>query len=246
MMPDAAVRIERRKGFPIAVVSFAEEVEVLSSCFYNGGIGKTRNLIIMQVDSEYFGIPEEDAKDALKHLGLPDDAVVFMTAAEVDRVLCDTTEKYGENTARAIATAGLSNQVKAGDELSDWDAKHEISKRRREAVLRHAGTINIIGISDVPLSDNAKANAIIAVTEAKSAAMHDLGFDETGTTSDAVAIVSPIGKDAVTYCGTGLGTGLALSRAVRASVRESLIKRGDFPYGMSDEEIGRLKVKYGE
>lgn len=246
MMPNARTKVEYCDGLPVAVIVFDSDAEVMSSCIRNGGMVRTKTIAIMQVESNFHDISKNDADDVVKKLKLPDDTVVFMTAAEVDMVMSDVTEKYKDNSARAISTAGLSNQVVAGDELVDWETKHEISSKRRESLLKHAGTINIIGISDVPLSDSAKVNAVIAMTEAKSAAMHDLGFAETGTTSDAVAIVSPIGNEKVTYCGTGLGTGLALSRAVRTSVRKSLMRRGDFPYDMTENDIEKLRKRYSE
>ena len=158
-------------------------------------------------------------------------------------MISDVTTKYDGYQARAIATAGLSNQVVAGDILENYEERHRISMERRNRLM-HAGTINIIGISEIPLTDAAKVNSIIAMTEAKTAAMNDLGFKETGTTSDAIAIVCSKEGERVNYAGTGFGVGIALARSVRDAVRRCLIKRGDFPYDMSDEESKELKRRY--
>jgi adenosylcobinamide hydrolase len=67
------------------------------------------------------------------------------------------------------------------------------------------------------------------IIEAKTAALASLGYKETGTTSDAVAIVSPIGDVREIYAGTGIPLGISMARSVKAGVRESLEKRGDYP-----------------
>ena len=245
MLPKYSIRIEKFKELPVAVIKFDSTIDILSSCIYNGGRRETDIIAIMQVDPDYMcDDPVVDVKAMMNSLSLPEQTVVFMTAAEVDKVITDSEIEYGDHKAAAIATAGLSNQVIAGDELTDWEYKHKISQKRREALMSHGGTINTIGIVDIPLEDNAMVNAVIAVTEAKTAAMQDLGWKETGTTSDAVAIVSPKDGNKISYCGTGFGAGIALARAVRTSIRGCLIKRGDFPYDMSDEDIDKLRCKY--
>lgn len=244
-LPDASVSIHYSNSLSVAVIRFVEKIEILSSCVYNGGPRTADTVMIMQVDPEY--ISDDPIRDVLRvidDLALPKETVAFMTAAEVDRVIADVSESYRGRNARAICTAGLSNQVIAGDELLDWDYKHQISQKRREALMKHAGTINVIGIVDRPLNDAAKVNSFIAMTEAKTAGMQDLGWKETGTTSDAIAIISPVGGDRGTYCGTGSDIGIALARSVRAGIRESLIKRGDFPYDMDDAGIQELKRRF--
>jgi len=51
------------------------------------------------------------------------------------------------------------------------------------------GTINIIIHSREGLSDGALLEMIITATEAKAQALHDMGYDFTGTTTDAVVAV---------------------------------------------------------
>ena len=147
MMPKADVRIEYVNDYPVAVIVFDERVEILSSCVSNGGLRETDTIIIMQVDSTYnHDDPQVDIDHVIEQLDLPRDTVSFMTAAEVDRVISDVTTPYDGYQARAIATAGLSNQVVAGDILENYEERHRISMERRNRLM-HAGTINIIGIS---------------------------------------------------------------------------------------------------
>ena len=245
-LDDIKTRIEYVNGWSVAVIELNEKMDVLSSCFLNGGLTETSTIVVIQVDPEYFHDPVEDAKVVLRELKLPSDTVCFMTAAEVYHVF--TAERVNHNgyDSLALVTAGLSNQVVAGEEITDWDERKELSTKRHELIaeLYPPGTINIIGIVSEPMIDSAKVNSFIAMTEAKSAAMHDLGYKETGTTSDAIAIVCPKEGKIQTYAGTGFGFGLSLAKAVRSAVRKALIKRHDFPTDMNDEDIEELRRRY--
>ena len=240
-------RIEYVDGWSVAVIEFNERMDVLSSCFLNGGFAETSTIVIIQVDPEYFHDPIADAKKVLETLKLPSDTVCFMTAAEVYQVFTKERVNHNGYDCLALVTAGLSNQVVAGEEILDWDQRKILSNERHKRVAElypPAGTINIVGVVSEPMTDSAKVNAFIPITEAKSAAMHDLGYEETGTTSDAIAIVCPKKGNIQNYAGTGFGFGLSLAKAVRSAVRKSLIKRLDFPVDMSEAEIAELRRKY--
>ena len=74
--------------------------------------------------------------------------------------------------------------------------------------------------------------------------MNILGYQETGTTSDAIAIVSPLGEDS-NYAGTGSYLGIAMARAVRDGVAKALIIRDDFPVGTDDGSKQRIRERFG-
>ena len=246
-LDDIRTRIEYVDGMSVAVIELGERMDILSSCFLNGGLTDTETIVIIQVDPEYSGDPVKDAKKVLKALNLPSDTVCFMTAAEVYHVFTKERVNHKGFDCLALVTAGLSNQVVAGEEMDDWEERKKLSKVRHKLIadLYPPGTINIIGVVSEPMTDPAKVNSFIAMTEAKSAAMHDLGYKETGTTSDAIAIVCPKEGKLQSYAGTGFGFGLSLAKAVRSAVRKSLIKRHDFPIDMNDEEIEELRRRYG-
>ena len=246
-LDDIRTRIEYVDGWSVAVIELNQRMDVLSSCFLNGGLTDTTTIVIIQVDPDYNHDPVPDAKAVLKQLNLPPDTVCFMTAAEVYHVF--TVERVNHNgyDCLALVTAGLSNQVVAGEAIEDWDERKKLSIIRHDLIAElypPAGTINIIGVVSEPMTDSAKVNSFIAMTEAKSAAMHDLGYKETGTTSDAIAIVCPKEGKLQTYAGTGFGFGLSLAKAVRSAVRKALIKRHDFPTDMNDEDIEELRRRY--
>ena len=246
-LDDIKTRIEYVNGMSVAVIELNQRMDILSSCFLNGGLTDTSHIVIIQVEPDYFHNPVEDAKKVLEELKLPSDTVCFMTAAEVYRVFTAERVNYNGYDCLALVTAGLSNQVVAGEIITDWDERKKLSMKRHKLIAElypPAGTINIIGIVSEPLRDSAKVSSFIGMTEAKSAAMHDLGYEETGTTSDAVAIVCPKEGNVQTYVGTGFGFGPSLAKAVRSAVRKALIKRHDFPIDMNDEDIEELRRRY--
>jgi len=211
-----------------AVVYLSERMEVLSSAMKNGGHTVADTLFIAQVPHNYTGDAYSDIETIREKHGIPADAVGFMTAAEVKYVFSAIeTEHDGIQTFAAV-TAGLSNHVVAGELLENWEERYRISQERYRMLV--GGTINIIGISPLPMTDAAKINIMMPMIEAKSAAMSILGYRETGTTSDAIAIVSPIGDEKETNAGTGVPLGISMARSVKAAVISNLVKRGDFPY----------------
>ncbi|MDR3074462.1 MAG: adenosylcobinamide amidohydrolase [Candidatus Methanoplasma sp.] len=212
-----------------AVIYLKEEMEILSNAVKNGGHTKSDVLFITQVPHMYrIEDPLSDVEKVMRKHNIPGNAVGFMTAAEVRYVFSTTETEYEGMTTYAAVTAGLSNHVVAGELLDNWDERFRISQERYRMLV--GGTINIIGISPVPLTDSAKVNMMMPIIESKSAAMGILGYRETGTTSDALAVVSPSGDGRIDYTGTGTPIGISMSRSVKAAVISSLVKRGDLPY----------------
>ena len=240
------------EGTPVQVIRFAHEMSVLSSAIYNGGETVSSCILIMQVPKDYMSDdPHADVQRVVDVLGLPKDTIGLMTAAEVEYVFNVAHGGYNGEEAYAAVTAGLSNHVIAGDVLENWEARHAVSLKRsarlygdRGVPKFHAGTINIVSVVPTPLTLAGKANAIIATTESKTAAMNILGYRETGTTSDAVAIVSPKGEVS-NYAGTGSYQGIAMCRAVRDGVCKALIIRDDFPEDTEDDRKERIRAEYG-
>lgn len=219
-----------------AVIRLTERMEVLSSAPLNGGHNVTDTLFIMQVphdfhDPDYIRLLESRRAK----YGLPRDAVGFMTAAEVKYVFSTAEAAYGDVTAYVAATAGVTNCVEAGAELDRWTER----EARSQAIYKRliAGTINVIAVVPRPLTTAAKVNLLMPLVEAKALAMRDLGYHETGTTSDAAAVVSPVGEPRERFAGTGVPLGIAVARGVREAVAACVRKRGEGP------EIGDALVQ---
>lgn len=226
---------------PVAIIRLSERMEVFSSAVMNSGHTTTQTLMIMEVPKFY------DRRDPLNHmndvrktLGLPEDTVGFMTAAEVDEVISVGETTFNGVRTISVATAGLTNVVTAGDVIENIDEKIIESMKKRKQM---PGTINIIGISALPLTDGAKANAIIMMTEAKTAAIQTFGYNETGTTSDAIAVVSPIKGKREEYSGTGTNLGISMARSVISAVRSAVIKRADMrEMGTFLDQFSRMDI----
>jgi len=208
----------------IITVRLDDTYESLGSSVLNGGLSVADSILMYQVDMG--NIPDEDPAVTLERIADEEDlggnCVGFMTAAEIHRAISTKTAESNGVEATAFVTAGLGNGIVAGD--SDTDIVEQVKKHRARF-----GTINIVCISSVPLDDTAKANALIVMTEAKTAALKDLGFEYTGTTTDSHTILSPWGSKKERYCGTGTDIGIAMAKAVREAVKDSLTKGGELP-----------------
>jgi adenosylcobinamide hydrolase len=197
-----------------AIIRFPQRMRVLSSTLRNGGFTETDTILMMQVERGYDrNDPEADMASKISLLGLEEHTVGFMTAAEIRKAIIVAEERYHGVHAIAVVTAGVVNAVMAGELLPD-SVVHKLTK---------PGTINIVAVVDVPLECAGSANAMITITEAKSAAMFDRGIRGTGTTSDAVAIASPVGEG-TKYAGTATDVGIAIARAVRKATSGSIRK----------------------
>lgn len=229
------------EGMPVGVVRFKERMDVLSSAVLNGGLSMASAYFIMQVPKNYMtDDPRSDAERVRVGLGLPEDTVGMMTAAEVDYVFNVKAGVHDGLEVEAIATAGLSNHIVAGEELEDWEGRFRISQGRAARMM--AGTINIAIVSPIPLSVAGMVNLMIPLVEAKSAAMSDRGFRETGTSSDSMAVFSPIGEGRADYAGTASSVGIAGARAVRAAVGHALATRFEHPV---PEDANRVMDRLG-
>ena len=220
---------------PVGVVRFEERMEALSSAVLNGGDSVISAVFIMQVSKNYdHPDPAAHADAVRRELGLPEDSLGMMTAAEVRHVFNVRDVSYDGAEVTAIATAGLSNHVVAGEVLDDYDEKSKVSAMRARAL---AGTINVCVVSPVPLSTAGKVNLMIPLVEGKSVAMAEHGFLETGTTSDSMAVISPIGDDRLDWTGTGSSVGIAAARAVSAAVGYALDVRDEHPMPMTASKL---------
>ncbi len=226
---------------PVGVVLFDRRMEALSCAVLNGGVSEVSAAFIMQVEKNYSSSdPRADADRVRRALGLPEDTLGMMTAAEVDAVFNVRSAEFEGVRVEAFATAGLSNHVVAGEVLDDYPEKSAVSARRAREM--RPGTINVCVVSPVPLTMEGKVNLAIPLVEAKSAALADRGFRETGTTSDAMAVISPAGDGRLEWTGTGSSIGIAAARAVSAAVGHALDRRNEHPAPMT---AGRLLGRIG-
>ncbi|WP_048148712.1 adenosylcobinamide amidohydrolase [Methanolacinia paynteri] len=88
------------------------------------------------------------------------------------------------------------------------------------------GTINIIIHSAKSMPDSAMLEMVKTVTEAKTAALFDMGYKFTGTTTDAVIVAydRDAAESAGMYCGTFTEPGMKAYECVRMGVKEAILR----------------------
>ena len=148
-----------------------------------------------------------------------------MTAASMDSFrLVQATEQGVEIIV--LVTAGLSNARRAGD----YAECREIG-----SPLYDAGTINIICLTTAVLTPAAQVEAVLTATEAKTAALQNLGIQSpvsgtpaTGTGTDAIAVAGACGHGSikVQYCGKHVIFGEILAKLVIEALTSSLHCKG--------------------
>jgi adenosylcobinamide amidohydrolase len=215
--------IDRRIEDGALILSGPRPFYTLSSSLLGGGLQEKRYLLNVQVPHGYMSDdPWQDLARKVESFGLPlPETVAMMTAADVDQVV----EGYAageEFQLRVYVTAGVGNAARAG------------VKRKTYPGYR-AGTINIIVALDARLSDAALVNALITATEAKAAALQDLGITDstgavaTGTTTDSVILATtqnPHYTGVHQYAGLATELGNAIASCVYEALRASLKEGG--------------------
>jgi len=190
----------------------------LSSALLGGGLQQKRHLVNAQVAHGYRSHdPVADLEAHVARLGLPlGDTVGMMTAANVERVV--EGYAYGDQfRLQVYVTAGVGNAARAGT-----------ARKTYPGYL--PGTINIIAVLDARLTEAAMVNAVLTVTEAKTAALQDLGVPDalhldkgaTGTTTDAV-VIAVTQESAYTGVHQYAGVATELGNALATTVHQSLL-----------------------
>ena len=138
----------------------------------NGGRKQVKAAINHHVDKDFNrDDPCVYLDEIANGLGVEKPYFGFMTAVQMEN-LCIVSDRL----ITAFITAGISNPG------------HDPSL---------PGTINIILVVHGHMSEGALAGAIITATEAKAKALFDMGFDFTGTTTDAMAVLMEVRKTKV-------------------------------------------------
>ncbi|MDF2718204.1 MAG: hypothetical protein K0R28_5129 [Paenibacillus sp.] len=193
-------------------------LQTLNSSIWGGGFGKARHLVNRQVPKSYMcDDPEAEMNSFLQSNGFdPGSAAAMLTAALID----DAGESHGRAGrlhVSAWVTAGLGNTARAGT---------------TEGTDRlYPGTINSIVVIDGRLTEAAMVNAVITATEAKVAALQDLGVKArnsrllaTGTSTDAVLIAATGRGDPFRYAGTATTVGYWIGKTVYdATIRSAVV-----------------------
>ncbi len=154
-----------------------------------------------------------------KVLGIsPKSTSLLMTGAKMDNLVVRSAQ-FKEMEAYALVTAGVrGNAVRMGSD---------------EGRFYEPGTINILVLTNRRLTSRARARAVIAATEAKTAALQDLdirstanplGWQATGTGTDEMIVVEGTGKP-LDNTGGHCKMGELIARSVYEGVREAVYRQ---------------------
>jgi adenosylcobinamide hydrolase len=203
-------RDEPYGAMPVLVVPFPTPRRVVSSAPWGGGLGLRRFVLNAQVPPSYSRHdPDAHLAAIAGRLGLVGPGVGMLTAAAVE-----AARSGADSGVEVIATVGLGHPIRAAAPAGPGD-RGAPGKGEAQAT---AGTINLIAVLPVRLSDAALVNAVATATEAKVQALRDLGFDATGTATDAVAIACPAVGPPEPFGGPRSPWGGRLARAVHAAM----------------------------
>jgi adenosylcobinamide hydrolase len=195
-------RYESGRDLPMLVWRFAQPVLAVASGPLGGGIGLRQWVVNATVHRDYDRHdPDAHLREIADAAGLTGPGTGLLTAVDVGEAV--TVSQEGVDV---VATVGLGHPTLAAAP----DAPHG-----------PVGTINIVALLPVTLSDAALVNAVVTATEAKVQALWEHGVAATGTASDAVFVgcvadtvdrVEPFGGPRSTW-------GARLARAVHSAVR---------------------------
>jgi len=147
-------------------------IPAISSAVLGGGVRTPAWVINATVPMSYDrDDPEVHLTELAVAAGLEGDGVGLMTGVDVTEMV--TADEDG---VRVWATVGLGNAVQAAAPAGE----------PAEAI----GTINVVAYVPARLSEAALVNAVATIAEAKAQALRDLGMAATGTSTDAVCILT--------------------------------------------------------
>lgn len=214
---------------------FDRTTRAVSSGVLGGGLRSCAWVVNAQVSLAYQRHdPERHLCEIAAELGLAaESGIGLLTAAEVS----DVTSAR-ESDVRCDATVGLSYPV--------WAAAPQ--DEPFPDVRWRPGTINLVCLLPVRLSDAALVNAVMTVTEAKTQALLNVGVPGSGTASDAVVICCPDDGEAEPFGGPRSTWGARLARVVHACVIEGAARYGRRPDRSDGAErsLARADPEHGE
>lgn len=202
-------------------ITFDMPHRVLSSAVLNGGFTLANYIVNLKVPKSVVcpSAPQQTILSYCEEANWHGVTVGMMTAASMDSFRMVKESEQGIDIA-VLVTSGLSNPRRVGDR-----AEHRVMAAKSEDI----GTINIIVLTSAILTEAAMVEALLIVTEAKSAALQNAhvlspvsNTIATGTGTDSVAIVSGQGPETVGYCGKHVLFGEMLGRMVTEAVSSSI------------------------
>jgi adenosylcobinamide amidohydrolase len=202
-------RAEDGQELPMALWRPGPGYRMIATGVLGGGLGPREWVLNAQVAGAYARTdPGEHLRELARGLHLTGPGIGLLTAAQVTDLV-----QREDGEVHAAATAGLR--------VPTWAAA---PPGHPDPELAPPGTINIIVVLPVPLTDAAFVNAVITATEAKTQAMWEAGFAGTGTATDALCVAAPARAEREEeFTGPRSLWGARIARAVHAAVRDGAV-----------------------
>jgi adenosylcobinamide hydrolase len=165
-------------------------------------------------------------EDFPKVLGIPRSNLAFLSTGANMNNLAICEKSYHDRIVCCLATGGVGNALRAGVDGADW-------MEQDGTYVKTLGTINIIILTNVTLTDGALARTIITATEAKTAALQDMDArssvspenQATGTGTDNMIVISGTNSDKkVRHTGGHTKLGELIGATTKIAVTETIKK----------------------
>jgi adenosylcobinamide amidohydrolase len=214
------------------VLTVLSDIDLItvSSAIYNGGFKNVKALLNVQApeelsDRQLHENPQKFVADSAKKIGLTKNFVGMVTAAAVDK-FASVSKGDGDLAVSAIATAVDPE----GDTCSHAETAGETM-----TVEEMTGTINIMLVIDGNPTESCLVSTIITATEAKTAALWELGVKSrysgdvaTGTITDAIIVAKTNRGEPIVYGGPASKLGQLVGFCTRKAVKEALMKANKY------------------
>ena len=218
--------------YPFAAVDYCDErivmrthslFSTLSNAVWNGGFAFANHFVNWKVPLDFdCQHPSQAMQHYLNDRQYPlKTSVGLQTAACLQRasLMFIETQHFA---CLCCVTVGTGNAVRAGQSRPTFSAYIP-------------GTVNCMVLIDAKMTNSAMVNMLITITEAKTAALQDIGIHDstngllaTGTTTDAVIVgVSQSHKydNTYQYAGTATDIGHCVERIIYKCVQQSGISQ---------------------
>ncbi|MGG4344323.1 adenosylcobinamide amidohydrolase [Paenibacillus lautus] len=219
--PGVVVSLESELKQPHIRISLPEQAASISSAISGGGFVSLDHIVNRYVDKHYdCSDPVNDMSNFMAVHDYPAESTAGLMTAVKLKYASIREERSEQASILCCTTAGVGNAACAGSSRTTFAAYQP-------------GTINIMLLIDGMMTPACMVNAMLTATEAKAAALHDLGVKDhetgavaTGTTTDAM-VLGVSGNTAYGvnhhYAGTATDLGGMIGRLVYESVTESIV-----------------------
>lgn len=191
------------------MITLSQEAIALASTVDGGLRNGIKYIVHHQVPRDFNNDPIKEVMRVHRELSIrSDEAITFLTATELPRNHITHREVINDVEIAVSITTGLTNPYRIeGGNIEAWGL--------------HESTINMAIIISKPLTVQAMIDAIMLSAQVKALTLAELTNGEIhGTTSDAVAIITPINGNKEPYAGPATSIG----KAVVHAVHEALIR----------------------